>query len=108
MNDEATDNDRPVLLIVDDDEVYCSVLANALQKRGYRVCTAYDLAGALEQARSHEPEYAVVDLRIGTESGLELVKQLAELDETRVARRHWFREIRRHHLDRWEDFFGHI
>ena len=85
MNDEATDNDRPVLLLVDDDEVYCSVLANALQKRGYRVCTAYDLAGALDKALSNEPEYAVVDLRIGTESGLELVKQLAELDEnTRI------------------------
>ena len=85
MNEEATDNDRPVLLLVDDDEVYCSVLGDALHKRGYHVCIAYDLAAALEQARSHEPEYAVVDLRIGTESGLELVKQLAELDEnTRI------------------------
>ena len=85
MNNNTTDNDQPVLLLVDDDELYCTVLGDALKKRGYTVFTAHDLDAALLQARAHEPEYAVVDLRIGTESGLELVKQLAELDEnTRI------------------------
>jgi two-component system response regulator RegA len=85
MNDENTYNDQPVLLLVDDDEIYCSVLGEALKKRGYRVHTALDLATALQLARKHEPEYAVVDLRIGTESGLELVRQLAGQDEnTRI------------------------
>ena len=85
MNDNTTDNDKPVLLLVDDDELYCSVLGNALEKRGYSVYTAHDLETAMHQASAHEPEYAVVDLRIGTESGLELVKQLAVLDEnTRI------------------------
>lgn len=85
MHDKATDNDKPVLLLVDDDEIYCSVLGDALKKRDYHVLTAHDLAAALQLARTHEPEYAVVDLRIGMESGLELVKQLAELDEnTRI------------------------
>jgi len=80
MNPESPD-DKPVLLLVDDDEVYCSVLGDALKKRGYDVHTACDLATALQLARAHEPEYAVVDLRIGSESGLELVRQLAALDE---------------------------
>jgi two-component system response regulator RegA len=85
MNDKTNDNDQPVLLLVDDDAIYCQVLGDALKKRGYRVFTARDLAAALQLARSHEPEYAVVDLRIGMESGLELVRQLAELDEnTRI------------------------
>ena len=85
MNDNVTDNDNPVLLLVDDDEIYCSVLGDALKRRDYQVLTAHDLAAALQLARTHEPEYAVVDLRIGMESGLELVKQLAELDEnTRI------------------------
>jgi two-component system response regulator RegA len=85
MNDSMTDNDNPVLLLVDDDEIYCSVLGDALKRRDYHVLTAHDLAAALQLARTHEPEYAVVDLRIGMESGLELVKQLAELDEnTRI------------------------
>ena len=81
MNNESSSNDKPVLLLVDDDEVYCEVLADALEKRDYAVSTAHNLSDALALAREIEPEYAVVDLRIGSESGLELVKQLAELDE---------------------------
>jgi two-component system response regulator RegA len=83
MHGEPREN--PVLLLVDDDEIYCEVLGNALEKRGYEVSIAHDLATALQLAEQTEPEYAVVDLRIGTESGLELVKQLTTLDEnTRI------------------------
>ncbi len=78
-------NHQPVLLLVDDDEVYCEVLGDAMAKRNYQVSVAHNLADALELAARIEPEYAVVDLRIGTESGLELVKKLAALDEnTRI------------------------
>jgi len=79
------DTENPVLLLVDDDEIYCEVLGDALTKRNFEVSTAHNLATALQLARDIEPEYAVIDLRIGTESGLELVKQLAALDEnTRI------------------------
>lgn len=79
------ENTAAQLLLVDDDEVYCEVLADALGKRGYQVSVAHNLASALRLARETEPEYAVVDLRIGSESGLELVKQLSTLDEnTRI------------------------
>jgi len=85
MSNEATANENPVLLLVDDDEIYCEVLGDALTKRNYTVSIAHNLATALQLARKIEPEYAVVDLRIGAESGLELVKQLAGLDEnTRI------------------------
>ena len=85
MSNEETPDEKPVLLLVDDDEIYCEVLSDALRKRNYAVSTAHNLATALELARDIEPEYAVVDLRIGAESGLQLVKQLAELDDnTRI------------------------
>ena len=85
MNEEDTPNEKPVLLLVDDDEIYCEVLGSALTRRNYAVSIAHNLSTALQLARDTEPEYAVVDLRIGTESGLELVKQLAALDEnTRI------------------------
>jgi len=78
-------HDNPTLLLVDDDEVYCEVLSDALTGQGYAVSVAYNLQKALQLAREIDPEYAVVDLRIGTESGLELVKQLSALDEnTRI------------------------
>lgn len=85
MDTEHTQIQQPVLLLVDDDEVYCEVLGDALEKRNYRVSIANNLHDAMELACRIEPEYAVVDLRIGSESGLELVKKLSELDEnTRI------------------------
>jgi len=85
MSNADTSNEHPVLLLVDDDELYCEVLGDALTKRNFTVSIAHNLTNALQLASDIEPEYAVVDLRIGTESGLELVKQLAELDEnTRI------------------------
>ncbi|MEA2093436.1 MAG: response regulator transcription factor [Pseudomonadota bacterium] len=78
-------SERASLLLVDDDEVYCAVLGEALKKRNYAVHIASNLATAVQLAQEQEPEYAVVDLRIGMESGLELVKQLVALDEnTRI------------------------
>jgi two-component system response regulator RegA len=85
MNTTPGDLEQATLLLVDDDEIYCEVLAEALGKRNYSVSVAHDIDTALTLAREVEPEYAVVDLRIGTESGLVLVKQLSELDEnTRI------------------------
>lgn len=85
MNTSAEPSVWPVLLLVDDDEDYCAILGTALERRHYQVSVAHNLADALRLAREIEPEYAVVDLRIGSESGLELVRQLATLDEnTRI------------------------
>ena len=82
---DTASSERASLLLVDDDEVYCAVLGDALKKRNYAVHIACNLATAVQLAQEQEPEYAVVDLRIGMESGLELVKQLVALDEnTRI------------------------
>ena len=79
------ENERPVLLLVDDDKIYCEVLGDALKKRDYDVSIAHTLNVALDLALRTVPEYAVVDLRNGSESGLELVKRLSALDEnTRI------------------------
>ena len=72
--------DKPRLLLVDDDAVFCGVLKNALEKRHYEVMVAYDVAAGVALAEQNLPEYAVIDLRIGYESGLELVKKLISLD----------------------------
>ena len=74
------DMDKPRLLLVDDDETFCSVLKNALEKRNYEVIVANDVETGIQLAEQNEPEYAVIDLRIGHQSGLELVKKLISLD----------------------------
>jgi two-component system response regulator RegA len=77
MNQEI---DKPRLLLVDDDETYCKVLKTALEKRNYEVLVANDVKNGIALAEQYLPEYAVIDLRIGHESGLELVKKLISLD----------------------------
>ena len=57
------------------------MLSDALSDRGYEVATANTIRGGLQQAAQLEPEYAVIDLRIGHESGLAFAEQLHKLDE---------------------------
>ncbi len=74
------ETDKPQLLLVDDDETYCSVLKPALEKRNFQVSVAYDVKNGMILAEKTEPEYAVIDLRIGHDSGLEMVQKLISLD----------------------------
>lgn len=71
------------LLLVDDDEVFVSVLARTMRRRGFEVEVATDLASGFEAAQRIQPQYAVIDLRIGHESGLELVQRLHQ-DQPRL------------------------
>ncbi len=76
--------DKPQLLLVDDDITFCKVLKSALEKRNYEVLVANDVKTGIAFAERHIPEYAVIDLRIGNESGLELVKKLISLDDNTI------------------------
>ena len=76
----TNDQDKPTLLLVDDDEAFRRVLARAMERRGYAVSTAADVPEALAAAQQHPPEYAVVDLKMPGESGLVLIERLMELD----------------------------
>jgi len=81
----AERDDRPRLLLVDDDETFCSVLARALEKRGFQVGVAHSVAEALGGIGDDAPEYAVIDLKMPDRSGLTLVSELMALDgQTRI------------------------
>ncbi|HVV49095.1 MAG TPA: response regulator, partial [Polyangia bacterium] len=56
--------------------VFRERLARALRERGYAVATAGDHEGALAAARAHEPDFAVVDLRMPGLSGQALIAPL--------------------------------
>ena len=75
----------PGLLLVDDDRVFCTVLARALTKRGYEVALAHDVESALSLAMRNPPAYAIIDLKMPGPSGLTLVAKLKALDDqTRI------------------------
>jgi two-component system response regulator RegA len=63
-------------LLVDDDEVFCQVLARALGKRGHQVKTASTISQALALADSHSFHKAVIDLKMQDETGLQLIPEL--------------------------------
>ncbi|MEJ2686664.1 MAG: response regulator transcription factor [Gammaproteobacteria bacterium] len=64
------------LLLVEDDDVLREVLTRALHGRGYDVMAANDLGEAQRLSIRQPPDFAVVDLRLGNESGLELIGHL--------------------------------
>lgn len=75
-NPDISPNLLPNLLLVDDDEVFCQVLCKAIQKRHYNVKVAHNLKQAVDLALQQHPEFAIIDLRIGQDSGLNVIKSL--------------------------------
>ena len=72
------------LLIVEDDDVFRPRLARAFRERGFEVREARDVETAARSAEADPPEYAVVDLRLGADSGLDVVRALVALDPSTV------------------------
>jgi two-component system response regulator RegA len=66
-------------LVVDDDERLRERLARAFADRGFEVHEAADHAAALEVARAHPIDRAVIDLRMPGPNGLVVVQDLLAL-----------------------------
>ena len=64
------------LLIVDDDNPLRDRLARAMEKKGFQVTQAESVDKGINQAKNSPPAFAVVDLRLGDGSGLEVVKEI--------------------------------
>lgn len=70
----------PTILVVEDDETFRTILVSAFEARGFEARGAPDGERALALARNESPEMAVVDLRLGDDSGLDVVRELKALD----------------------------
>lgn len=68
------------VLIVEDEERFRSRLARAFRERGFDTREASDYESALAAARDESPEYLLVDLRMPGRSGLDVVRDVKELD----------------------------
>ena len=64
------------LLLVDDDVTFTDVLCNALTNRGFEVTTAHSVEEAKTCLAGLDPEYAIIDLKMPGESGLQLINAL--------------------------------
>ncbi len=66
------------LLLVDDDVIYCTVLAQALSRRGFAVSVANNVNDAIQMIAQNLPTHAVIDLKMPGPSGLTLVAYIKE------------------------------
>ena len=81
MQDAATHGEKArTLLIVEDDQVFLTRLARAMERRGFTVRTAESVAEGIVAAREDAPNFAIVD-----GSGLDVVTTLREVKpDTRI------------------------
>jgi two-component system response regulator RegA len=78
-------DERPLLLIVEDDAPLRERLARAFDERGFEVRAAATLDQAERLVADEAPEYVVLDLRVGDRNGLDLLPALTRADPaTRV------------------------
>ncbi len=76
---------KPTLLVIDDDEALRTRLVKALRARDFRVAEAPSAASGLALALELRPQRALVDLRMPGEWGLRLVADLkAALPELHI------------------------
>ena len=66
-------------LLVDDDPLYLRTLQRSLARRGIETATAHDVPSALQLAQQLPPAFALIDLKLGSESGLNLIQPLRAL-----------------------------
>jgi two-component system response regulator RegA len=72
--------ERPLLLIVEDDATLGARLARAFEARGFDVRVESTAAGVEAALADDPPEFVVLDLRIGSLNGLDLIPRFKEAD----------------------------
>src|ERR1700740_3652404 len=66
------------LLIVEDDKSFLQRLARGMEGRGFAVTTAESVADGLTEVEKSAPAFAVVDMRLGDGSGLDVISALKQ------------------------------
>ena len=67
------------ILVVDDNEPAAQSLARLLEHGKHKVWVAYDAPEALELARQHKPDVALLDIGLPTMDGYELARRMREV-----------------------------
>jgi len=74
---------RLSVLVIDDDQLILDICFTALTRRGCRVITAHDGERGLEIMREQRPAVVLLDLMMPKKSGLEVLRDMKDLEETR-------------------------
>ena len=69
------------LLIVDDDNPFRERLARAMEKKGFDVESFSNYKSSVKRVKEKKFNFAIVDMRLGDGSGLELIKLISKISE---------------------------
>src|SRR5580700_4128310 len=74
--------DFPLVLVVDDDDVFRNRLCRAFSERSWAADAVSNGNDALKYARDRSPDLVLVDLRMPGMGGLDLVQELRAVDSS--------------------------
>jgi len=77
---QKVDNENKRILIIDDEDHFSQVLSRSLLRLGYQASTANTGEHALIVMREQVFDWISLDLRLGQDSGLNIIKSLLELN----------------------------
>jgi len=81
MEDRIAGLEDRTLLLLDDDQALRTRLGRALESRGFQVTTAGSVSEATDALRTHQPAFAVLDMRLEDGNGLKVVEAIRERRE---------------------------
>jgi len=67
------------IMVVDDDDILRNRLEKAFSKRGWQVIVAEGYEAAIHQGRVHQPQRAVLDLKMPGHSGIDVLRDLLKV-----------------------------
>lgn len=73
-------NQQKKVLIVDDNRDLARILTRAFRRRNIEAVSVGDPQAALVEAEKSPPDYAIVDLRLGATSGMDLIRPLIAIN----------------------------
>lgn len=70
--------------VVDDDPVICAILEDRLRRLDWTVCVEHSGRGLLQRMRKMEPQAVLLDLHLGGENGIDVVRQIRRISDVPI------------------------
>lgn len=74
------DKDIVKILVVDDEAEICEITRSFLRKKNYCTLGATRADEAIKIIRQEHPHLVLLDVRLGNESGMDVLRQIKEID----------------------------
>lgn len=78
-------HDQPKILVIDDEMEMCLAVQHQLEREGFDVSCATTAAEARRRIKKLQPRALLVDIRLGNESGLDVLEEIRAAGDTRPA-----------------------